>query len=131
MVIDFELDLFVGTAMMQIKNILLHPRLLDDTTDVDNDRTGSYFRDKKHILQGIVWGRFKRPGVPMLECVTGQAFHRPLRCLPPWFVVRAALSIICGLVPKLQASLDCGQLRFLSPLLSTAQTALSHWRCLK
>ncbi len=75
MVINFESDLFVGTAMMRIKNVLLHPRLSDDATDVDNDWTGSYFHNKKCTFQGIVWGRFKPPGVPMLECVTGQAFH--------------------------------------------------------
>jgi hypothetical protein len=76
MVIDFELDLFVGTAMMQIKNILPHPRSLDNATNVNNGRMGSYFRDKKHTFQGIVWGRFKRPGMPISECVTRQAFHR-------------------------------------------------------
>ncbi len=67
----------IDLAMMQIKNVLPHPRSLDDATVVHNGRTGSYFRDMKRTFQGIVWGRFKCPGVPMLECVTGQAFHRP------------------------------------------------------
>jgi hypothetical protein len=67
----------INLAMMRIKNVLLHPRLSNDPTIVDNGRMGSYFRDKKRTFQGIVWGRFKRPGVPMLECVTGQAFHHP------------------------------------------------------
>ncbi len=75
MVIDFESDLFIGTAMMRIKNVLPHPRLSDNATNVDNGRTGPYFHDKKRTFQGILWGRFERPGVPMLECVTGQAFH--------------------------------------------------------
>jgi hypothetical protein len=69
MVIDFKSDLFVSTAKMRMKNVLLHPRSLDDATDVNNDRTGSYFCDKKRTFQGILWGRFKRPGGPMLECV--------------------------------------------------------------
>ncbi len=69
MVINFKSDLFVSTAMMRIKNVLPHPRSLDDATDVDNDRMGSYLRDKKHTFQGIILGRFKCPGVPMSECV--------------------------------------------------------------
>jgi hypothetical protein len=77
MVIDFESNLFFGTAMMRVKNVLPHPRSSDNATDVDNVWTGSYFRDKKRTFQGIVWGRFKCPGVPMSECVTGQAFHHP------------------------------------------------------
>jgi hypothetical protein len=77
MVIDFESDLFIGTAMMRIKNVLPHPRSSDNATDIDNGRTGSYFHDKKHTFQGIVWGTFKRPGMPMLECVNRQAFHCP------------------------------------------------------
>jgi hypothetical protein len=101
MVTDFKSDLFVGTAMMLIKNILPHPRSSDDVTNVDIGRTGSYFRDKKRTFQGIVWGRFKRPGMPMLESITGQASHCPLGRLPPWFIVRVALLIICGLTSQL------------------------------
>jgi hypothetical protein len=77
MVIDFGSDLFVGTAMMRIKNVLTHPRSFDNATDVDNGRTGPYFYDKKRTFQGIIWGSLERPGVPILECVTGQAFHCP------------------------------------------------------
>jgi hypothetical protein len=80
MVIDFESDLFVGTAMMRIKNVLPHPRSSEDATDVNNDRTGSYFRDKKHTFQGIVWGRFKRPGMPMSECVCPRGLSLGRRC---------------------------------------------------
>ncbi len=80
MVINFELDLFVSTAMMRIKNILLHPRSSDDATDVNNDRMGSYFRNKKRTFQGIVWGRFKRPGMPMSECVCPRGLSLGRRC---------------------------------------------------
>jgi hypothetical protein len=80
MVIDFESDLFVGTAMMQIKNVLPHPRSSEDATNVDNNRTGSYFRDKKRTFQGIIWGRFKRPGVPMLECICPRGSSLGRRC---------------------------------------------------
>jgi hypothetical protein len=75
MVIDFKSDLFVGMAMMQIKNVLPHPRLSDNATNINNGRTGSYFHNKKRTFQGIIRGRFNCPGVPMSECITGQAFY--------------------------------------------------------
>jgi len=66
--------------------------------------------------------------VPMSECVTGQVFHRPAGLMPPRFVVVGAMSIIRNLAPQLQASVDCDRPRFLSPLVSTAQTASSRSR---
>jgi hypothetical protein len=139
-VIDFESDLFVGTAMMRIKKARAPPRSPDgdanDPAAVDGDvdadggtSSGSYyFRDKKRTFQGVVRGRFKLRGVPMSECVTGQVFHRPAGRMPPWFVVNGAMSIIRNLAPQMQASLDCDRPRFLSPLVSTAQTVSSRSR---
>ena len=142
-VIDFESDLFVGTAMMRIKNDRAppprwspdgdanDPTAVDGDVDADDGGTSSgsyYFHDKKRTFQGVVRGRFKLRGVPMSECVTGQVFHRPAGRMPPRFVVRGAMSIIRNLAPQLQASLDCDRPRFLSPLVSTAQTASSRSR---
>lgn len=121
LVIDFESDLFAGTAMLRIENAKppLPPSAEDETTD---PTTSSYFDGRKRTFQGVVRGRFKEP-TSMSECVTGQVFDRPAGNLPPRIVTKGAISIVGRLAPQLQARIEGDCPRFLSPLVSTAQSA--------
>ncbi|KAL7544589.1 hypothetical protein ACHAWF_007966 [Thalassiosira exigua] len=121
-VIDFESELFVGTAMLRIRNVC--DALVSRSSDADEGDTSSYFHNKKRTFQGVVRGRFKRPDIPMSECVTGQVFDRPAGHLPPRIVVGGAIAIISHLAPQLQARLEGDCPHFLSPLVSTAQTVI-------
>lgn len=121
LVIDFETQLFVGTLLLRVKNI--------SPVSVDSSRTihapnneDYYFSKKKRTFQATVKGRFKQPGIPMSECVTGQCFYRPAGDLPPRLLVKGAISVISLLAPQLQARFQGDCPRFLSPLMSTAQT---------
>lgn len=128
LVIDFESELFIGTAMLRIKNVYAPLKNSRKSDHTNNDETAidapSYFHSKKRTFQGIVRGRFKTPGIPMSECVTGQVFSKPAGRLPPRIIMKGAVSIIRHLAPELQARLDGDCPRFLSPLVSTAQSAL-------
>ena len=147
LVIDFETDLFIGTAMLRIKNVSgAFAKTLNETNNdgsifrdadeaiVANDNedasstenTTYYFHKRKRTCQAIVHGKFKRPNIPMSECITGQMFHRPAGKLPPRLIVKGAISIISHLAPQLQAKLDGDRPRFLSPLVSTAQSVIAH-----
>mmetsp|Transcript_15075 Transcript_15075/g.30717 ORF Transcript_15075/g.30717 Transcript_15075/m.30717 type:complete len:405 (-) Transcript_15075:151-1365(-) len=123
LVIDFESDLFIGTALLRLKNA----RRLDcDRNDGDGSnkdpKSTYYFHMKKRTFQTVIRGRFKRR-VPMSECVTGQMFTRPAGVLPPRLIVKAAVLLMSHLAPQLQSRLEGECPRFLSPLCSTAQTA--------
>lgn len=126
LVIDFESDLFIGTAMLRIKNICppLQRAARQSTNNESEASSTTYFDKKKRTFQGIVKGRFKMPGIPMSECVTGQIFNHPAGHLPPRIIVKGAISIMSHLAPQLQARLVGDNPRFLSPLVSTAQSAL-------
>lgn len=122
LVIDFESDLFIGTAMIRIKNAVApHP----SGSNSNNNVTSSYFDGRKRTFQGIVRGRFKVPGIPMSECVTGQVFDYPAGTLPNRYFVMGAISIVSYLAPQLQARLDGDCPRFLSPFVSTSQTTMA------
>ena len=126
LVIDFESDLFIGTAMLRTKNICppLQRAARQSTNNESEASSTTYFDKKKRTFQGIVKGRFKMPGIPMSECVTGQIFNHPAGHLPPRIIVKGAISIMSHLAPQLQARLVGDNPRFLSPLVSTAQSAL-------
>jgi hypothetical protein len=126
LVIDFETDLFIGTAMLRVRNI---PAPLLKSSHSKHDAIYSknnsyYFSKKKRTFQATVRGQFKQQGIPMSECVTGQIFDRPAGYLPPRLIVKGAVSIISHLAPQLQARLEGDCPRFLSPLVSTAQTVI-------
>jgi len=126
LVIDFESDFFIGTTMLRIKNVCAPiKKLRSDKTHNNETDNSSYFHNKKRTFQGIVRGRFKTPGIPMSECITGQVFNHPAGHLPPRIIMKGAISIISHLAPQLQARLDGDCPRFLSPLVSTAQSAMS------
>mmetsp|Transcript_36790 Transcript_36790/g.82761 ORF Transcript_36790/g.82761 Transcript_36790/m.82761 type:complete len:459 (-) Transcript_36790:313-1689(-) len=118
LVIDFESEVFIGTAMLRIKKC---PSLIDGDY---KGSPGSYFDGRKRTFQGVVRGRFKAE-ISMSETVTGQLFNRPAGILPPRLVTKGAIGIISRLAPQLQARLDGDFPRFLSPLISTAQSVMS------
>jgi len=121
LVIDFETQLFVGTLLLRVKNI--SPVFADSPGTVcAPNNEDCYFDKKKRTFQATVKGRFKQAGIPMSECVTGQMFDRPAGDLPPRLLVKGAISVISLLAPQLQARLQGDCPRFLSPLMSTAQT---------
>ena len=124
LVIDFESKLFIGTAMLRIKNVC---DALSSNNNSDIDETkANYFDDRKRTFQGILRGRFKVPNIPISECITGQIFNHPAGNLPPRMISKGAISIISHLAPQLQARLEGDCPRFLSPLASTAQTVIKQ-----
>lgn len=122
LVIDFESPCFVGSLLMRIRDI----PPVNDVSDYTEDGT-SYFDGKRRRFQATVKGKFKIP-LKMSECVTGQVFERPAGELPARFVVNGVVKIISLLAPQLEATLDGTQPRFVSPLISTAQTAIARER---
>ncbi|KAL7475981.1 hypothetical protein ACHAW6_001872 [Cyclotella cf. meneghiniana] len=131
MVIDFETDMFIGTAMLRVKNISdpYQSSCHDGAIKISSTSSKNYYFDKKkRTFQATVRGLFKQPGIPMSECITGQVFNRPAGYLPPRLIVKGAVAIISRLAPQLQARLEGDCPRFLSPLVSTAQTVLVHPR---
>ena len=125
LVIDFESKLFIGTAMLRIKNVCdALNNQSDDTTE--DSKANNYFDNRKRTFQGIVRGRFKVPNIPISECITGQIFNHPAGHLPPRIISKGAISIISHLAPQLQARLEGDCPRFLSPLASTAQTVIKR-----
>lgn len=123
LVIDFESDLFIGTACLRLKNARKSDcdTGTDDSSDSDLP-SPNYFHKKKRTFQAIIRGRFKKR-IPMSKSVTGQMFSRPAGVLPPRIVVKAAVLLMSRLAPQLQSRLEGECPRFLSPLCSTAQTA--------
>jgi len=151
LVVDFESELFIGTVMLRIKNlrgafengnesetnggtgtaggsddVTSATEKKSSTTTKKEDNKGNYFHKRKRTFQAIVRGHFKRPNTPMSECITGQIFNKPAGKLPPRIVVKGAISVITHLAPQLQARLDGECPRFLSPLVSTAQSVIAR-----
>eukprot|EP00978_Attheya_sp_CCMP212_P013071 scaffold32644_cov55-Attheya_sp.AAC.2 len=123
LVIDFETSLFVGTVMLRIQNA----KFFSPSDPQNDDEENNYFEGKKRTFQSVIQGRFKSPNVLMSRCVTGQAFDRPARKLPARWILSGAVKLMSRLAPQLQVQLhNTNQPRFLSPLLSTAQTVLLH-----
>ena len=120
LVIDFESELFIGTACLRLKNA----RRSECERNAVSDKLPStcYFHKRKRTFQATIRGRFKRR-IPMSECVTGQMFTRTAGVLPPRLIVKAAVLLMSRLAPQLQSRLEGKSPRFLSPLCSTAQTA--------
>lgn len=128
LVVDFESALFVGTLLMRVKGAPpIHNQSDNSSTQTSTtikDAT-SYFDDKKRKFQVVIKGRFKEEGIPMAECVTGQAFNRAAGKLPARMLVNALIKFISTLAPQMQADLDGNQPRFLTPLVATAHTVLA------
>mmetsp|Transcript_25768 Transcript_25768/g.38308 ORF Transcript_25768/g.38308 Transcript_25768/m.38308 type:complete len:420 (-) Transcript_25768:354-1613(-) len=119
LVVDFETNLFMGTAMIRIqdcKPVSVGGAIPEPTEE-------GYFDGKKRTFQAVVRGKFLEPGIPMSECITGQIFNKPAGSLPPRLVLAGAVKVISHLAPQLQAEFHGECPRFLSPLVSTAQSA--------
>ena len=117
LVVDFESALFVGTLLMRVKDA---PVIDTDTPQTET----SYFDGRKRKFQVVIQGRFRQEGIPISECVTGQAFDRAAGKLPARFLVNAFVRFVSTLAPQLEAELDGDRPRFLTPLVATAHTVL-------
>ena len=116
-VIDFESDLFLGTALLRVQNA--------STPHSVDGKTKSYFEGKHRKFQAVIRGKFKNPHVQINSCVTGQVFNRhvPKEKLPSAWLISSSVKFIKLLSPQLQVRFqDCPY--FLSPLIPTAQTVI-------
>ena len=128
-VIDFETELFAGTALFRIRGC--NTKALT-TEDSSYDGTNDYFGDKNRKYHVCIRGRFKKK-VVMATCMSGLLLDRPLVVsrkrnsnAPPRWILRAAVKIANILSPRMDAQLEGDHPRVLSPLCSTAQTIRKH-----
>ena len=125
-VIDFETDLFAGTAMFRIRDCNTSAINADSTTAGLSDH--DYFQGLNRRYQVVIRGRFKQK-VEMASCLSGLLLDKPLatsRKAPPKWILRAAVRVANILSPRMDADLECQHPRVLSPLCSTAQTIRRH-----
>mmetsp|Transcript_13747 Transcript_13747/g.22589 ORF Transcript_13747/g.22589 Transcript_13747/m.22589 type:complete len:521 (+) Transcript_13747:97-1659(+) len=129
LVIDFETELFAGTALFRIRDCCTDALSIEDSS-VNSKH--DYFGDKNRKYQVCIRGRFKQK-VVMATCMSGLLLDRPLVIsrkvnsnAPPRWILRAAVRIANILSPRMDAELECAHPRVLSPLCSTAQTIWKH-----
>ena len=132
-VIDFETELFAGTAMFRIRDcntgaLTAATAGLESKEKSDHD----YFRGKNRKYQVVIRGRFKQE-VVMASCLSGLLLDKPLATsgkssshAPPKWILRAAVRVANIFSPRMDADLECENPRVLSPLCSTAQTIRRH-----
>ncbi|KAL7442977.1 hypothetical protein ACHAXM_008573 [Skeletonema potamos] len=125
-VIDFETELFKGTALFRIRDCNTEALSAAGCSVASNNH--DYFREKNRRHQVCIRGRFKQK-VVMASCVSGLLLDQPLvvskksnNNAPPRWILRAAVKIANILSPRMDAELECDHPRVLSPLCSTAQT---------
>lgn len=130
-VIDFETELFAGTALFRIRDCNTDAL---STGNSSNASTRDYFGGYNRKYQVCIRGKFKKQ-VVMATCVSGLLLDRPLIIsrkvnsdAPPRWILRAAVKIAHILSPRMDAELECDHPRVLSPLCSTAQTIRKHAR---
>lgn len=114
LVVDFESDIFIGTLLLRIKNSR-------GTTPKPYDDSSGYFTGMNRRYQTVVRGMFKKDGVAMTDCVTGQVLNRKCGKLPPKMILRGAVKIISYFAPQLKVKLDAEKPYCISPLGSTPQ----------
>ena len=114
LVVDFESDLFIGSLLLRIRNA-------KGTTPKPYDDSNGYFTGMNRRYQTVVRGMFKKEGVAMTDCVTGQVLSRKCGKLPPKMLLRAAVKIISYFAPQLKVKLDADKPCCISPLGSTPQ----------
>lgn len=126
-VIDFETELFAGTAMFRIRDCNTSAINADSTTAGLSDH--DYFQGKNRRYQVVIRGRFKQK-VEMASCLSGLLLDKPLatsrKNAPPKWILRAAVRVANIFSPRMDADLECQHPRVLSPLCSTAQTIRRH-----
>jgi len=114
LVVDFESDLFIGSLLVRIRNS-------QGTTPAPYDDSFGYFSGMNRRYQTIVRGMFKKDGIAMTSCITGQVLDRKCGKLPPKLVLRGAVKIISYFAPQLKVKLDTDKPYSISPLGSTPQ----------
>ena len=114
LVIDFESNLFVGTLQLRI-------RRSNGTTKKPYDDSFGFFKGRNRQYQCLISGRFKKEGIPMTECITGQMFDKPLKPPAP-YITKGAIKLITFFAPMLQANLTGRYPMAISPLGSTPQS---------
>ncbi len=116
LVIDFESDLFEGTLQLRI-------RKSNGTTRGSYDDSYGFFSGRNRQYQCVISGRFKKEGIPMTECITGQIFSRPIRTPAP-YITNGAIRVLSIFAPRLQTKLHGANQMIISPLGSTPQSIM-------
>eukprot|EP00793_Prasinoderma_coloniale_P000639 PRCOL_00003788-RA len=109
--VPFESELFEGSVLLRLR----------DVPSEDPRRDGAYFANRKRRMHAVVQGRFKEE-VSLAEAVSGHEFERPLRRLPPQWVLSAASAFIRKLAPGARIDLLGERPRVYALLGATAQT---------
>jgi len=113
LVVDFESDLFQGTMQVRIRNS-------NGTTPEPREDSTGYFDGLNRTYQCVVQGRFKREGIPMISCIAGQSFTKPLN-LPPTYIAKGIIRVMNFFAPRLHVRIEGHSPFFVSPLGSTPQ----------
>ncbi len=107
----FESDLFKGRCLIRLKDI--------KSDDIDGDE--AYFKGRARKFQAIVQGTFKEP-LNVSDVLTGHEFVRPMKNLPPHWILRAASNLIQRLAPGAQIQITSSQPKAMAILAATSQT---------
>ena len=107
---EMESDLFEGVILIRIKGL--------QSDDVASDK--KYFEGRRRIYQTIVQGRFKEE-LLVSDVLTGHEFVRPIKNIPPAFVLNAATSMMRRIARGAEIDLTSSQPKFLAPLAGTSQ----------
>ena len=106
----FSSDLFEGTCCIRLR----------DLPSDDAAADAEYFLGRRRKFQAIVQGRFKEP-LKLSDVLTGHEFAKPLKGLPPPWVVSAGTNLIRRLAPGANIVLHEKQPRALAILAATSQ----------
>ena len=110
---DFETDLFKGKMLVRLQGV----------PSDDPAADAKYFDGRQRRFQAIVQGRFKRE-IRVSELMTGHVFARPLKNLPPKWLVAVAERMIMQLAPSMQVQLRQKNPQALSILAATSQVRM-------
>ena len=107
----FESELFKGRCLIRLKDV--------KSDDVNGDE--AYFKGRARKFQAIVQGTFKEP-LNISDVLTGHEFVRPIKNLPPHWILRAASNLIKRLAPGAQIEITAPQPKSMAILAATSQT---------
>ncbi|GMH82836.1 hypothetical protein TrST_g8968 [Triparma strigata] len=86
---EFETELFKGKCLIRIRGV----------KSDDEESDAKYFEGRQRRFQAIVQGQFKEE-IPLTDLLTGHAFARPLKNLPPKWLLGVAERLIKRLAPS-------------------------------
>ena len=107
---EFSSDLFEGKCLIRLRDV--------PSDDVESDER--YFLGRSRKFQAIVQGRFKER-LRVSDVLTGHEFAKPLKGLPPPWIVSAACNLIKRLSPGVKISIHQQEPRALAILAATSQ----------